>query len=346
MTEEAQDSVRRILVVAPSWIGDAILSQPLLMGLAAQQPSPVIDVFGPSWVLPVYRRMPEVSNTIENPFGHGQLSLFSRRRTGKQLARNGYTHAYVLPNSLKSALVPWFAGIATRTGYTGEMRYGLLTDRRTLDTQRLPLMVERFAWLGQPAETGLERPVSNPRLTVEPDEFSETCKQLDLAIPDRLACFCPGAEYGPAKRWPAEYFADLAGQLSDRGFTVWLLGSASDKPVGEDITRRSGNTATNLCGLTNLDQAITILSAAKLAVTNDSGLMHVAAALDRPTIAIYGSSSPAFTPPLSDAARVVKTEIDCSPCFARKCPLGHFDCMKKLDPATVAGHILTLGIDG
>ena len=345
MTNRTKDAAQRILVVAPSWIGDAILSQSILSRLAAQRPATAIDVFGPKWVLAVYQRMREVADTIENPFAHGQLALGQRYRLGRSLARRGYSRAYVLPNSLKSALVPWFAGIRARTGYTGEMRYGLLTDRRKLDVQRLPLMVERFAWLAQPAGSVLERPVTYPHLCVEPHEFAETCKRRELPLPARLACFCPGAEYGPAKRWPTAHFADLARQLAERGFTVWLLGSGADKSTGDAIVQASDNAATNLCGMTSLDEAIILLSAAQLVVTNDSGLMHVAAALDRPTVAIYGSSSPGFTPPLSDAARIVKLDISCSPCFARECPLGHFDCMTKLLPATVMENIEALGVN-
>ncbi len=329
-------------MVAPSWIGDAVLSQPLLARLAAQRPASAIDVFAPKWVLPVYGRMPEVAKTIENPFGHGQLALRQRRRVGRELAQHGYSHAYVLPNSFKSALAPWFAGIGRRIGYIGEMRYGLLNDRRPLDKQRLPLMVERFAWLAQPAGSELQRPVANPRLHVTESEFSDTCKRLKLGSPQRLACFCPGAEFGPAKRWPADYFAILAKHLADKGYAIWLLGSAADRPVGEEIARVSGGHATNLCGTTSLDEATVLLSGADLVVTNDSGLMHVSAALDRPTIAIYGSSSPAFTPPLADAAHVVKLNLPCSPCFQRTCPLKHFDCMVKLDPATLMRQIAAL----
>ena len=343
MSETGLEQRPGVLLIAPSWIGDAIMSQPLLMRLAAHHPAPRIDVFGPRWVLPVYRRMPEISDTIENPFGHGQFSLLARRRLGRELATRTYGHAYVLPNSLKSALVPWFAGIPHRTGYTGETRFGLLTDRRTLDKQRLPLMVERFAWLGQSADTELHRPVTDPRLSVDPAEFPAFCNKYELPVPERLACFCPGAEYGPAKRWPAAHFAQLARRLSGRGYTVWLLGSAADKPVGEEIVRASGNTARNLCGLTNLDEAIIVLSAANVVVTNDSGLMHVAAALNRPTVAIYGSSSPEFTPPLSAAARIVRTGIECSPCFQRECPLGHFDCMNKIAAADIEKEITALG---
>jgi heptosyltransferase-2 len=338
------ETSNRILIVAPSWIGDAILSHPLLVRLASRTPAPVIDVLAPPWVLPVYERMPEVADTIENPFGHGQLALGARYRLGRKLAKRGYSSAYVLPNSLKSALVPWFAGIPSRIGYKGEMRYGLLTDRRHLDKQALPLMVERFAWLAQPADTRLSRPLVNPRIRVDAAQYAATLERLGLSMQAKVACFCPGAEYGPAKRWTTNHFASLAKQLADGGFTVWLLGSAADKPVGDEIVRASGGAAQNLCGTTSLDDAIDLLSAARLVVTNDSGLMHVAAALDRPTVAIYGSSSPAFTPPLSDLARVVKLDLACSPCFARTCPLKHFDCMVKLGPEKVTDTIRALGV--
>ncbi len=340
-----ENHANRILVVAPSWIGDAVLSQPLLERLSRRAPAPAIDVLTASWVLPVYRRMPEVADTIENPFRHGQLGLGARYRLGRKLARRGYAATYVLPNSLKSALVPWFAGIPARIGYKGEMRYGLLTDRRPLDKQALPLMVERFAWLAQPANTVLARPLANPKISVDPAQRAATLEQHDLPLQARVACFCPGAEYGPAKRWPTRHFASLAKQLAERGFSVWLLGSAADKTVGDEIARDSGDVAINLCGSTSLDDAINLLSAAELVVTNDSGLMHVAAALDRPTVAIYGSSSPGFTPPLSSRAQVVKLDLPCSPCFARTCPLKHFDCMQKLGPDKVIETIKALGVN-
>lgn len=334
----------KTLVVAPSWIGDAVLSQPMLAKLVNLDPTTCIEVLAPKWVLPVYRRMSEVTGTIENPFGHGQLALAARYRLGRTLERRGYTNAYVLPNSLKSALIPWFARIANRVGYRGEMRYGLLTDRRNLDKQALPLMVERFAWLAQSAASSIDRPVPHPRLQVDRNQIKVTLDRLGLTAPKRVACFCPGAEYGPAKRWPTEHFANLATQLLDRGFAVWLLGSSADKSVGDNIVRASDQSVRNLCGSTSLDDAIDLLSTADLVITNDSGLMHIAAALDRPTVAIYGSSSPEFTPPLSSHARVVNLELQCSPCFARTCPLGHFDCMKAMGPDKVLATVEALGI--
>jgi heptosyltransferase-2 len=329
----------RILVVAPSWVGDAVLSQPLLTLLKREDPAAAIDVLGPAWALPIYRRMPEVAGTVDSPFGHGELALGARWRLGRELRARGYDRAFVLPNSFKSALAPRFAGIRERTGFVGEMRQPLLTDARRLDKQALPLMVERFAALALPREAPLPRPLPRPRLRVEAREQAGVMDRLGLQPRGRVACFCPGAEYGPAKRWPAQHFATLARSLSGQGHDVWLVGSAKEKDIGDQIVAASGGTAANLCGRTSLDDAVVLLSRADVAVSNDSGLMHVAAALDRPLVALYGSSSPGFTPPLSDAARIVRFEVPCSPCFQRVCPLGHFDCMMKLDPARVLAEI-------
>lgn len=323
----------RILIVAPSWVGDAVLSQPLLARIKAKQPDAQIDVLAPAWVLPVYRRMPEVADTLENPFKHGELALGRRAALGKTLRTRGYAAAYVLPNSLKSALVPFFARIPRRVGFAGELRYGLLTDARRLDKNTLPLMVERFAWLAEnDVASPFPRPVESPALTVGRDEADPVFARLGGRKPQLFACFCPGAEYGPAKRWPVEYFAGLARSLVDEGYQVWLLGSRKDAAIGAQIAIAGGAGVRNVCGETSLDDAIVLLSAADLVVTNDSGLMHVAAALRRPTVAIYGSSSPQFTPPLSATAHVVKLDLPCSPCFRRVCPLGHFNCMMQLPP--------------
>ncbi len=323
----------RTLVVAPSWIGDAVLSHPLLVALKARDREGAIDVLAPPWALPVYRRMPEVSDTLALPFGHGELKLGERRRFAKSLPC--YDRAVVLPNSFKSALIPWHAGIPVRTGYRGEMRYGLLNDLRALDEEAPTLIVERYAALAQPAGEALSRPVPEPRLAVDEGARRATASRhgIDLAKP--VAVFAPGAEYGPAKRWPARHFAELARTLVSRGFQVWLLGSTQDASIAAEIRRLSGEACTDLTGRTSLDEAIDLMSFASQVVTNDSGLMHIAAALDRPTAAIFGSSSPAFTPPLSARARIVTLRLECSPCFKRVCPLGHTNCLVTLEPARV-----------
>jgi len=322
-----------VLVVGPSWIGDAVLSHALLVRLRARDPSATIDVLAPPWALPVYRRMPEVAATLALPFGHGELALGARRRFAKTLPR--YDRAVVLPNTFKSALVPWHAGIALRTGYRGEMRYGLLNDLRRLDEKELPLIAERYAALAQPAGEALERPIPQPRLAVDEAQRRATLARYGLDLAKPVAAFAPGAEYGPAKRWPARHFAALAATLIGRGEQVWLVGSANDAAVTAEIQALTGGRCVDLAGRTSLDEAIDLLSFATHVVSNDSGLMHIAAALDRPLAAIFGSSSPEFTPPLSPHARVITLRLSCSPCFQRTCPLGHTNCLVTLEPARV-----------
>lgn len=325
----------RILVVAPSWVGDMVMAHPLLTVLKRRDADAEIDVLAPGWVLPLARRMPEVSGTVESPFGHGQFALGARQRLARELAPRGYAHAIVLPNSWKSALVPWLAGIPRRTGYVGEFRYGLLNDARRLDAGRLPRMVERFVALGLDNGAPLPDPLPRPRLAADPQRRRELVGRLGLVTSGPVACFCPGAEYGPAKRWPPEHFAALADALQARGFRIWLLGSSKDREITAAIRARAPESCDDLAGRTTLDEAVDLIAGADLVVTNDSGLMHVAAALDRPTVAIFGSSSPSFTPPLSARAVVAQRHTPCSPCFQRACPLGHFDCMRRLEPADV-----------
>ena len=277
--------------------------------------------------------MPEVSDTIALAFGHGDLKLGERRRFAKTLAK--YDRAIVLPNTFKSALIPWHAGIAVRTGYRGEMRYGLLNDLRALDARALPLIAERYAALAQPDGEAFARPLPQPRLRVDDSRVRATAAKYALDTSRPVAVFAPGAEFGPAKRWPARHFASLARTLLERGQSVWLMGSEKDAAVAAAINAAAGGRCVDLAGRTSLDEAIDLMSLAARVVTNDSGLMHVAAALDRPMAAIFGSSSPAFTPPLSTRAKIVTLKLDCSPCFQRTCPLGHTNCLETLDPALV-----------
>ena len=325
----------KILVVAPSWVGDSVMAQPMYRRLHEKHPELELHVFAPQWTLPLLQRMPEVSQTHLNPFEHGQLQLLSRYKVAKQLRAEKFDQAIVLPNSLKSALIPFLAKIPLRSGYLGESRRGILNDVRTLEETLLPKMVDRFYALAEPAQTSIELPVPYPVLKINPDTLQNSLTDLHLNTDKPVIALCPGAEYGPAKRWPEKHFATLAEQCHQAGFAVWLFGSKKDEPIAKTINQLSNNICIDLCGKTSLDQAIDLIALAELVVCNDSGLMHVAAALDRPIIALYGSSSPDFTPPLSDKAKVLNLHLDCSPCFERTCPLGHTDCLNKLQPEEV-----------
>ena len=219
------------------------------------------------------------------------------------------------------------------------MRHWLLNDARTLDKLRLPQLVQRYAALGLPRGKPLPLPLPTPALRVDEAERRAVTGRLGLDRSRPAAALCPGAEFGPAKRWPARHFAELAQGLAAHGLAVWLIGSRNDRPAGDEIERAAGGICRNLCGETTLTEAIDLLASCSLVVSNDSGLMHVAAALGRPLIALYGSSSPAFTPPLSADARILKLDLPCSPCFQRECPLGHFNCMMQLTPDKVMAAI-------
>jgi heptosyltransferase-2 len=327
----------RVLIVAPSWVGDAILSEPLVALLRAANPDAEVGVLAPPWCAPVYARMRGIGRIIENPIGHGRFDWAGRRAIAQTLRAHRYTHAIVLPNTWKSALPPWLAGIRRRTGYVGEARWMLLNDARRLDRESQPRLVERFAALAAPAGAA---PAEPPRPTLLPNAANRAAAVAALALDVDLpvAVLCPGAEYGPAKRWPPEHFADLAGRLLADGMQVWLVGSPNDKPAAAAVLEAAGTGGArirDLTGRTDLGTAIDLLSLARLVVTNDSGLMHAAAAVGAPLVALFGSSSPAYTPPLSPVAAIARIDIACSPCFERECPLGHFRCMRDLRPEAV-----------
>lgn len=327
-----------ILIIGPSWVGDMVMAQTLFVCLKRQHPDCQIDVLAPEWSRPLLERMPEVREALSFPLGHGAFELATRRRIGQQL-RGRYDQAILLPNSLKSALVPYFAGIPKRTGWRGEMRFGLLNDIRTLDKARYPLMIERFMALAHAPGAELPKPYPEPRLAIDPASRDAALERFGLSLDRPVLALCPGAEFGEAKRWPAEHYAAVADARLRQGWQVWLFGSQKDAPGGEEIrewiTPGFEEDVCNLAGRTSLAEAIDLLSCASAVVSNDSGLMHVAAALDRPLVAVYGSTSPGFTPPLASQVEVVRLGLECSPCFDRTCRFGHYDCLRLLQPSLV-----------
>ena len=326
----------RCLVVGPSWVGDMVMAQSLFIALKQRFPDLAIDVLAPAWSKPMLAAMPQVRDAIEMPLQHGELALATRYRLGKQLRAKQYDWAIVLPRSLKAALVPFWAKIPVRTGYKGEMRYGLLNDIRPLDKSVLTMTVQRFVTLGLPQNAALPPAIEPPRLQVSAAECAAVRQQFLGNTAQRVLALCPGAEYGGAKRWPAEYFAAVAQHWIAQGGQVILLGSGNDAPVTVQITSSVNNPAcVDLAGKTSLQEVMALLAVADQVVSNDSGLMHVAAAVNTPVIALYGSSDPTYTPPLNDSARILSLGLECSPCFKRECPLQHLDCLRKLEPQQV-----------
>lgn len=333
MTEHAA------LFVGPSWVGDMVMAQAALKIYAAANPDTAIDIVAPGWSLPVVARMPEVRDGFALDTGHGEFGWGKRRALAKVLKPRQYAQAIVLPRSIKSALVPWMAGIPVRTGFRGESRYGLINDTRPFDRGVLDQTVKRFACLALPQGAVLAA-IPAPRLRTDPDKQAALLRQLGLSDERPIVALMPGAEYGPAKCWPLEHFSELAQTLLSRDYSVWVLGSEKDHPAGEQISTAAPG-AENLCGRTSLEDAVDLLGLASTAVSNDSGLMHIAAAVGCQVQAIYGSSSPDFTPPLTKQRVIHYLNLDCSPCFQRECPLGHLNCLKGIDPSAIMRSIVT-----
>jgi heptosyltransferase II len=318
------------LVIAPQWIGDAVMSEPLLRALAAR--GEALSVAALPWVAPVYRAMPQVSEVIELPFAHGRLDWSARRRMAAGL-RGRFDTAYVLPNSLKSALIPFFAGIPKRVGYHGEGRY-LLLNQRLPNPGGRPPMVAFYRALAGAAPTP-----EHPRLEFDTSRLQQATAAVGLT-PRGYWAFAPGAEYGPAKCWPASHYAELARTLhAQHGLPVALLGSGKEAALCEEISQTAPGACMVLAGKTSLIDAMAIIAAARGVVSNDSGLMHVAAAFGIPQVAVFGSTSPEHTPPLNDKARVLwlkdELQLDCAPCFDRVCRFGHTRCLTGVPAARV-----------
>nr|WP_281412008.1 lipopolysaccharide heptosyltransferase II [Motiliproteus sediminis] len=296
------------MIVGPSWVGDMVMAQSLFKALKRAEPECRIDVVAPAWSHPILARMPEVNEAINLDVKHGEWGFRKRLQLGRQLEANRYSRSIVIPRSLKAALVPFFASIPVRTGFRGEMRYGLLNDMRLLDKRRLPLAVQRFVALGlEPSVSAPE--IINPSLHVDAGNQQRLIAELALQLERPVAALLPGAEFGPAKQWPEQHWAQLAEQLTEQGYQVWCLGSPKDEAVATRIQAQTNAPILNLCGKTRLEDAVDLLALADVAISNDSGLMHVAAAVDCHVIAIYRTTTPDYTPPLTDKTDILRADL-------------------------------------
>lgn len=319
------------LVVGPSWVGDMVMAQALFISLKQQNPQASIDVLAPGWSLPIIARMPEVNQGIAAPWKSGKLALKAQWRLARTL--KGYDKAIILPRSFKSALIPFFAGIPERVGFSGEGRSVLLTDaRRRHPTRDGAVITDKTVWryMGLGASKAdyevYQFEVPQPLLTIDDANVRNVMASLELD-PERPAiAICPGAEFGPSKQWPLENHRALAEKLVQQGHQVWIMGGPKDKEAGDQVANGQ-KSVFNLCGRTRLEDTVDLFSQCRKVVSHDSGLMHVAAAAGAEVVAIYGSTSPDFTPPLTDKASIVRYPIECSPCFDRTCRFGHYNCL-------------------
>lgn len=319
-----------------------VMAQSLFINLKKAMPDCQIDVLAPAWSLPMLDRMPEVTKAIALPLTHGQFALLERIRIGRQLQSAQYDQAIVLPNSWKSAVIPFMAKIPKRTGFLGEVRWGLLNDIRKLDKATLTMTVQRFVALGLPEDSPQPPEFQQPRLPANEASQQAAIEKFALTITPKTLALCPGAEYGPSKRWPATHFAEVAKAKIQQGWQVWLLGSEKDQTEAKAISAANKHGCLDFVGKTTLSEAIDLISLANTVVANDSGLMHLAAALDKKVIAIYGSTPPEFAPPLSTKAHSVTLNLSCSPCRQRICPLypvnhpNHTKCLTAITPEQIA----------
>lgn len=312
-----------------------VMAQSLFITLKNASPDCQIEVLAPAWSLALLERMPEVDKAIAMPLSHGQFGFFDRIKLGKKLRSNHYDQAILLPNSWKSALIPFAATIPVRTGYMRECRWVLINDVRWLDKNLLTMTVQRFVALGLPKTNPLPPECPAPSIIINEEQQAQVIEKFKLTRLEKILALCPGAEYGEAKRWPASYYAEVAKQKIAEGWQVWLFGSDKDKATAEQINNEVSGACVDFTGRTSLAEAVDLMSLVEVVVSNDSGLMHVAAALDKKLIALYGSSDPAFTPPLTNKAHIISLELECSPCFKRECPLGHTQCLKGIKPELV-----------
>ncbi len=333
---------KKVVVFAPSWVGDMVMAQTLFQLIKQQDPNTIIDVVAPPATESLAKLMPEIRKSFRIPGRYGKITFKQRFEIARLLRQEAYDEAILLPNSFLSALLPFLARIPKRVGWHREGRFILLNDARRLDKSRLTLVIERFMALGVPKNAEIPSPYPRPRFEVDPTIVSAVRNKFQLNQTQPILTLCPGAEYGPAKRWPAEYYGAVAKERVEAGWQVWIFGSPKEKPLAEIIQATADQRCVDLTGRTDLLEAVNLLSCANQVVSNDSGLMHIASALARPVVAIYGSTLGNFAPPLAEHAKSLELDLPCRPCGQRECPLGHLNCLRLLTPQMVLSALAEL----
>jgi heptosyltransferase-2 len=325
-----------ILIVPYMWIGDFVRCHTVVKLLKQRFPARPVDVLTTAMVAPLLDYMPGVRKGIVADLPRMRLALAQQHALASRLRAEKYGQALVMPRTWKSALAPWLAGIPLRTGFVGEARFGLINDLR-FGERRLPRMVDRCASLALPKDEPAPAGWPLPELEVSPSELANWRRRLGLAPDGRpVVALAPGA-VGPSKRWPSAYYADLAQRLAAEGNWIWVVGGPGEKQLAAEIAPPGVGNMRDLTG-PDLRNAILALAAADAAVSNDSGLLHVAAALGTAAIGIFGPTSPWHWAPLNPIAAVIEVagELPCRPCHKPVCRLGHHRCMRDIPADRVA----------
>ena len=311
---------KKILIIAPAWIGDLVMSAVLIKALKNNQNNS-IDILVNSNLLSLANQIPGIRKVISSETTHGRLSLIYRIKKGLSLRSEQYDECFILTNSYKSAIIPLIARIKKRISYLGELRYGLINIIKKPINRNFG-MVNRYLNLIDQKQTDTAYPVFNIK----------TNKELifnKFQFEGKYIVFCPDAEYGPAKRWPTHKWLHLANKLS-QSYKVIIIGL--DISISEEFRPLESDKIINLIGKTNLVEVMEIIALSEGVISNDSGLMHISASFEKKIIALYGSSSPTYTPPLISKEKrdIFYKNLDCSPCFKRVCPLGHTKCLNDI----------------
>ena len=329
------------MVIGPAWVGDMVMAQALYKALCADHTSAEIHVVAPEWSRPLLSRMPEISAVFGLDVSHGEFGLSKRIALGKKLRHEHYSQAIILPRSYKSALVPWAARIPKRIGDIGEFRYGVITQTFPSNKdKKIPTACNYLRYAGIDTDISKVKKEYCPELVVDTENQQRLLDSLDISADVPMVACMVGAEFGPSKQWPIEHFATLINLLGKQGINVCLLGSSKDLATGEKIEVLCQSRVFNLCGKTSLVDVIDILASCRVAVSNDSGLMHIAAAVSVPVVAMYGATTPLYTPPLHAKAKSLYVKLACSPCWQKTCRYNHYRCLKDILPQDVCEIVL------